>query len=480
LLFVRAAYAVAIAALVLITLVASFLAANGMSFITFGIGVLLIVILVVHSCLFNPIKGLYILMFIAFFTAYPGRLLSKDIPITTFVEALVLFLFIGTYWSSKKDEKQQGNLIKYSVSICLITSILYYVIELFNPNVNSIAGWLFNSKRFSVQILFFVIAYRLINTPERFKYFIKFWIIMSFIAALYGCKQQWFGMFDFEINSIDPHEWGLMFQGGVLRKFSFLDGVGTFGTLCGCMTVLTTIFAINEKNKLRRNKLIFVSIILFLGNSFSGTRTTTVMLPMGIALYILITLKNKATIITLLITILSVLFLIFAPIDNPTINRMRSTFDFKDESLNVRTMNRKSIQPYIYSHPIGGGVATSGVEGRRFNPGHRLAGFPPDSGLLQMALDLGWIGLIINILPFLMVLYQGIHYYFKMKNTQYKKYMAAIICSIFSIIVTLYAQVPLANMPTMFFIFGMLSLFKRLKEFDEMDKSIIKQKVIVL
>lgn len=470
-LFVRAAYTVVIASLVLIALIASFLAANGMSFITFGIGVLLIGILVVHSCLFNPIKGLYILMFISFFTAYPSRLLSKDIPITTFVEALVLFLFIGTYWSSKKDEKQQGNLLKYSVSICLVISILYYVIELFNPNVNSIAGWLFNSKRFSVQILFFVIAYRLINTPERFKYFIKFWIIMSFVAALYGCKQQWFGMFDFEINSIDAHEWGLMFQGGVLRKFSFLDGVGTFGTLCGFMTVLTTIFAINEKNKSTRNKLIVVALILFLGNSYSGTRTTTVMLPMGIALYILITLKNKATIMTLLITILSVLFLIFAPIDNPTINRMRSTFDSKDESLNVRTMNRKSIQPYIYSHPIGGGVATSGVEGRRFNPEHRLAGFPPDSGLLQMALDLGWIGLLITILPFLMVLYQGIYYYFRIENLEYKKYVVAIICSLFSVIVTLYSQVSIGVMPGMFFIFGMMSILKRIMEFDQKENA---------
>jgi putative inorganic carbon (hco3(-)) transporter len=474
----RTAYTLFAATLIFAALVAGFMAAIGMSYVTFGIGAFLLGILVVHACLFNPIKGIYILMFIAFFTAYPGRLLGKALPITTFVEALVLFLFIGTYWSSKKDENQKGNLIKYSVSICLIISILYYIIELFNPNVNSIAGWVFNSKRFTVQILFFIIAYRLINTPDRFKYFLKFWILMAFIAALYGCYQQWFGMFQFEINSIDAHEWGLMFQGGVLRKFSFLEGVGTFGTLCGFMTVITTIFAINEKNKSKRYKLIFAAIILFLGTSYSGTRTTTIMLPMGIALYILMTLKNKATILTLLITILSVLFLIFAPIDNPTINRMRSTFDSKDESLNVRTLNRKSIQPYIYSHPIGGGVATSGVEGRRFNPGHRLAGFPPDSGLLQMALDMGWIGLIINISPFLMFLYQGIYYYFRIKNPQYKLYIVAITCAIFAIVITLYAQVPIGSMPTMFFIFGVLSLIKRIMEFDEKERAANKQTVM--
>jgi putative inorganic carbon (hco3(-)) transporter len=474
----RATYTLVAGVLVVVALVAGFMAATGKAYVTFGVGAVLIGILVVHACLFNPIKGIYLLMFIAFFTAFPGRLLDKQLPITTFVEVLVLFLFIGTYWSSKKDGNQKGNLAKYSVSIFLTISILYYIIELFNPNVDSIVGWLFNSKRFTAQILFFIIAYRLINTPERFKYFIKFWIVMSFVAALYGCYQQWFGMFQFEINSIDAHEWGLMFQGGVLRKFSFLEGVGTFGTLCGFMLVLTTILAINEKNKSKRYKLVFAAIILFLGTSYSGTRTTTIMLPMGIALYILMTLKSKATILTLSITILSLLFIIFAPIDNPTINRMRSTFDSKDESLNVRTMNRKSIQPYIYSHPIGGGVATSGLEGTRFNPGHRLAGFPPDSGFLQMALDMGWIGLIIMVSPFLMFLYQGIHYYFRIKNPQYKLYIVAITCSIFAIVITLYAQVPIGNMPSMFFIFAVLSLIKRLMEFDKTERGIDKEKAI--
>jgi hypothetical protein len=174
---------------------------------------------------------------------------------------------------------------------------------------------------------------------------------------------------------------------------------------------------------------------------------------------------------TLFITLMSVLFVLFAPIDNPTLNRMRSTFDTKEESLNLRTLNRKSIQPYIYAHPIGGGVATSGVEGMRFNPTHPLAGFPPDSGLLKLALDMGWIGLAITVMLFLMVLYQGIHYYFRMKNEEYKKYMVATTCAIFAMIITLYAQVTIGQMPTVFFIFGMMSLLKRLMEFDEKGRT---------
>ncbi len=457
--------------LVLLAIGAGFLAANGMALITFGTIGVLFGTLLAHRCLVDPIKGYYLLIFIAFFAEYPGRLLNKPLPIATFVEVLVLVLFIGTYWQASKDENQKGNLLKYSISILLIIYTLYYLIELFNPDMGSPVGWLFNSKRFTIQILFFVISYRLINTPDRFRYFLKFWIVMSLITALYGCYQQWFGLLPMDLNTLNEHELSLMFQGGVIRKFSFLEGVVTFGSLCGMMVVLTIILAINEKVRKRKYQLAIISLVLFLGMTFSGTRTFSLMIPAGIALYVLMTLRNKATIMTLFIMFMSLLFLLFAPIDNPSINRMRSTFDTKDESLNVRTLNRKSVQPYIYAHPIGGGVATSGVEGVRFNPTHPLAGFPPDSGLLKLALDMGWIGLAITMLLFLMVLYQGIHYYFRMKNEEYKKYIVATTCAIFAVLITLYAQVTIGQFPTIFFIFGMMSLFKRLMEFDEKERS---------
>src|SRR5690606_2488622 len=119
----------------------------------------------------------------------------------------------------------------------------------------------------------------------------------------------------------------------------------------------------------------------------------------------------------------------------------------EDASLNVRDENRKSIQPYIYENPFGGGIASSGVEGMRFSPNHPLAGFPPDSGLLMTALETGWIGLLLNIIFLLSMIYSGIYYYFRMANEEYKKYIVAIICGIFSIMVTLYSQATIGQMP---------------------------------
>lgn len=471
----RLSWPAALGIMLILALAAGYLAANNLALITFGSAGVLICILVIYNCLFNPLRGYYLTLIIAFFAFYPSRMLNKEIPLSTFVDVLVLFLFLGTYWTGKADENSKGNLVKSAVTILLIINIFYFIVELFNPNLGTPLGWLFNSKRYTVYILFFILSYRLINTPERVRYFLKFWIIMSFIAALYGCSQQWFGFLPMELNSIksDPHEYALLFQGGVIRKFSFLDGVVTFGNLSGSMAVLTTILALNEKNKKRKYQLAFIAVILFLGMSYSGTRTTTIMMPAGIALYVLISLRNKATLMTLFVTFMSVLFIIFAPIDNPTINRMRSTFDSKDESLNVRTMNRQSIQPYIHAHPMGGGVGASGVEGTRFNPTHVLAGFPPDSGLLQLALDMGWIGLALSMVLYLTILYQGIQYYFRMRNEEYKKYMVAITCALFSIMVTLFAQSSIGQIPNTFFFYAVMGLFKRMMEFDEKERRIV-------
>lgn len=452
-----------------------FLAAHNQVVIMFALIGGVFCMLIIYQCFFHPARGYYLLLVSAFFAFYPNHLLNKNFPFSTFVEILTLALFLGTYWEGKNDGNHKGNLLKSGVSIMLMINILYFIIEIFNPNMNSMLGWLFFSKRYTAFILFYIISYRLINTPARVRFFLKFWIVMSFIAALYGCFQKWFGYLPMELRYIksDPHEYKLMFQGGWLRIISFFDGIVTFGILCGYMSIVCIILAINVKKKSYKYRLWFCAFILFLGMSYAGMRTTTIMLPLGFALYILMKLKHKATLLTLFIGIMAALFLVFAPVSNPTINRMRSTFDSKEESLNVRNNNRKFIQPYFYKHPFGGGASASGVNGLRFNPTHELAGFPPDSGLMAMALDFGWIGLALSVIFYLMILYQGIYYYFKIENEEYKLYILAITCAFFAIMCTFFSQDSLGQIPNGLFFYGAPPLFKRLFEFDEKERSLL-------
>ena len=460
----------------IIAVTAGVLAANGQVIIVFIFIAALFGAGIVYCCVFRPLLGYYVTSLIAYFAFYPTHILNKEFPISTIVEVLILFLFIGTIWFTNSD-KWKGNLFKTGISILLLINVLYYCIELFNPEAMSRDGWLFSSKRYAVYILFYIITYRLIDTPQKFRYFFKFWVVMAFIGGAYACFQQWFGYLPMELKYIqsDPHEYGLLFQGGVLRKYSFFDGVVTSGILCGSFAVIALVLAINEKKKKRKWLLFMMTWFLTMGMVYSGTRTTTIMLPAGIALYSLMTIKNKTTLVTLFVSFLVVAFLMVAPIDSPALDRMRSTFNKDDESLNVRDVNRHYIQPYIYAHPLGGGIAASGVEGMRFNPGHPLAGFPPDSGFLKFALDMGWLGLTVTVFFYLIILYTGILYYYKIENEEYRVYVLAIVTAMFSTMVTQYSQVSIGQIPHALFFYGVISLFKRLLEFDEKEISIFNK-----
>lgn len=451
-----------------------FLASHNLAVIAFASVGAVAAIIVIYYCFFEPVTGYFITMFISFFAFYPNHILNIILPIPTFVEVLILIVFFGSYNSAKKLNLPRNSILLTGVSIIFIIYTIFNIVEFFNPDMQSQGGWLFRFKRYMVFVLVYIVSYRLIDTPQRFRNFMKFWLYLSFIAAAYGCYQQWFGMLPMEIAYIksDPIEYKLMFQGGILRKFSFLSDVVSFGVLSGSMAVVALIMAINEKQIKRKYLLYFGALIMTLGMFYSGTRTTTAILPAGMALYLFMTIRSKTTIITLFVSVLIAFFILYVPVDNAVLNRVRSSFNSQDASLNVRDVNRHYIQPYIYAHPIGGGIATTGTEGLYYNPNHLLAGFPPDSGLLKAALEMGWVGLALTMLFYLVILYQCIDYYFRIKNPEYKTYIVAIAAALFAMIVTQYAQVAIGQIPGAIFFFGTISMIKRLLEFDKAEREL--------
>jgi putative inorganic carbon (hco3(-)) transporter len=457
--------------LIAIAISSGILATTSFFLIPIVLGLFLAGIVVIYLCLFKPLTGFYIVNLAGFFVFYPNHIIGQDVlPLNSGLELLILILFIGTLISQKSGKIEQPGLPKTGVSITLLILTLYVAMEAFNPNVSGFSTWFIVFKRTLSFVLIYLSAYYLINTKEKLKFFIRFWITMSFITALYGCYQQWFGYLPFELNYIRnrPTGFTVLFQGGQLRKFSFLGDVTTFGVTSGCMSLLALLLAINEKAGSRKYILFFMSLIMALGMSYSGTRTATIIIPSGLILYILITIQNKTTLVTLFFAALMAIGILFAPIySNSTLNRIRSTFDTRDESLNVRNRNRHFIQPYLYAHPIGGGIGTTNSEGVIYHPDHPLAGFATDSGFLIMGLEMGWIGLILLILFNLFILYQGINFYFKIFDKDLKLYVLVFLCTAFAFIVTQYSQENSGQFPFCIFFYSSLSLMKRLLEFDE-------------
>jgi hypothetical protein len=156
------------------------------------------------------------------------------------------------------------------------------------------------------------------------------------------------------------------------------------------------------------------------------------------------------------------LFLLYGPYVNSTIIRFRSSFiGSEDASYKVRDINRAMIQPYIRSHPFGGGLGTSGASGLRFNRGHELAGFPSDSGYLRKAVETGWIGLFLICLLYFFVLKAGIRAYFASKDPKLKVLYAACTAAIFSFYIAEFGQEAIGQITDIVIYYPMIAIILR-------------------
>ncbi|MDQ6763427.1 MAG: hypothetical protein M3015_12475, partial [Bacteroidota bacterium] len=128
------------------------LASQNLSFIAFAAVGAIAAAIVIYYCFFEPVTGYFITMFIAFFAFYPNHILNIILPIPTFVELLTFILFLGSYASAKKLNLPGNSLLVTGISIVFILYTLFNVIEFFNPDMQSKAGWLFRFKRYMVYV----------------------------------------------------------------------------------------------------------------------------------------------------------------------------------------------------------------------------------------------------------------------------------------------------------------------------------------
>ncbi len=458
-----------------------FLSAVVLAFLFSKIGATLAMILtmvivggvVAVVCLFNAEFGFLFTLFSSFFIFIIKRYFGEEIPLGAVVEVLLFVTFLGIFFKKSTENVRKWQYTNNPVTIIYLIYVAYMIIQAFNPEMHSLDGWLHIMRKLLGFIMaYFVVLY--VFNIRFLKRFVIIWIGLAFLAGLYGCYQEWFGLLPFEENWVrqDDLRFGLYFIEGRFRKFSFLSDPTAFGILMAISGLFALVLATGPVSLKNRIILIVASIIMFLGMAYSGTRTAYAMLPAGFAIFVIMTITHRNTMILTTVFLAVFVIIIFGPIyGNSTINRIRSTFEFSsDASLNVRDINRASIQPYIYDHPIGGGLATSGVTGLKYNPDHPLAGFPPDSGYLRTALETGWIGLILTCILYFIILRVSIAGYYRSRNRKVRTYYIGFITMFYSVIIAQYAQVAIGQLPGSLIFYPALAIVVCLQKFDKLTK----------
>ena len=433
-------------------------------------GILFFAILIFS--IYNYVFGFYSAMTFGFLVFTINRIFaSADLPIAMLVEVPAYISLLGLLIHKWNVRNTLFVYFRNSIAYCLVGYLLFLLLQVANPEMLSIDGWVVATRRFLVILILFFIALHVFERTRNIVFFFSYWISLSFISGLYACYQQWFGLFDFEMNLIqfDKDKLGLLFIDGILRKSSLFSDPATFGIVLASTFTFILVLLLSKVRKYKRGLLIFLNFVILLGVAYSGTRTAYFIIIAGISLYVLMNIHQGRTILFSVFVFLGFLCLMYLPINsNNTINRIRSTFEFSaDASLNVRDVNRASIQPYIYEHPFGGGLNTSGGLGKKYNAGHILAGFPPDSGYVKAAIETGWVGLFLLCIIYFVTLRYGIVSYFRCKNKILKSYLIASVVCVFTFVIAQYGQEATDQIPGFFLFYSCFAVFIKARHIDE-------------
>ncbi len=108
--------------------------------------------------------------------------------------------------------------------------------------------------------------------------------------------------------------------------------------------------------------------------------------------------------------------------------------------MNLRLRNREMIRTYILTNPIGYGLGGTGYLGKKYAPNTLIGTFDTDSEYVRVAVEIGWIGLILWCTILAVIFSYGVSLYFKTKDPEWKAIITVMLVFIFMVIVAQYAQ----------------------------------------
>lgn len=430
------------------------------SLIVVGIVALIIVWGVLASAKF----GVAMLLTSGYLLAVPGKL-NINFPLGTLLDGLQYLLIIGFFFRQKM--RKDFAVFKNPLSYAVLVWVLYNFAEIGNPNMVSAQAWLFTIRSTAViTLMYFIYVYE-IQDVSFIKFIFKLWLGLAMIAALNGFHQEVFGFFPFEKQWLysDPLRVELLFQGGHMRKFSIFADPVSFGYNMASAATLC-IALIFGPYKTYKKVILGVSACFFLMTMmYSGTRGAFPLLPAAIVILAMLKFNRRVMVFSIIFAVVFV-GLIFVPSSNQNIMRFQSAFrPNNDASYNLRKHNQALIRPYIQSHPMGGGLGTTGYWGNRFSPGTFLANFPPDSGYVRVAVESGTIGLLILCTLIFIALRTGINNYYLIKDPELKTMCLGMVMVIFVYNVANYPQEAFVQFPSnilFFFAFALINVTRNL------------------
>lgn len=422
----------------------------------------------VFFCIFNLPFGIIVMLSCGVLVSFAGKYTGA--PIGTALDGLLFAMGFGVIVQLSKD--RQFGFLKHPISVFILIWIYYNIIEVLNPIAGSRMAWVYTVRTLALMLMLYYIACYAFKDLKTIKIVLKAILFWAFISALYAMKQEFIGFSDAELQWLyaDEKRFQLIVQWDRMRVFSFFSDPTTFGILMGYLGVMCMAFLIGPYKLWQKALLAFGALIMMMAMAFAGSRTPFVLVPIGLLFFALLTLNRKTLLITGVLMVLGT-GMVMKSTSNAIVWRIQSAFrPTEDASVQVRLDNQKLIQPYIQSHPIGAGLGSTGMWGARFTPGTWLASFAHDSLYVRIAVEAGYIGLLIYMTMLFIALRTGIYHFFRCRDPEIKNMYLGITVAVFILVVASYPQEAITLLPTSIIFYLMLAMLVRLKDFDTVQQ----------
>lgn len=421
----------------------------------------------------DPAMGLVTLLVYCFTLNLFSREVTSAIPFGIGIEVFLLLVWIAVIiMNNEYDWKSLNNPL---TKIMLVWFIISFV-EVINPAGASVRGWIQEIRSTALfPILTIPLVFLLFNSESKLNLFIALILSLSLLATLNGIKQEHIGLSAGEQRFLDEGGAVTHVLWGKLRVFSFYNDAGQFGASQAAFVLTALMLAVGPFKPWIRIIMLIVSGLFVYGMLISGTRGALFALVVGAFFAIFLTKNIKVLVLGMIAALMCLFVLKYTTIGNGNyaVYRMRTAFDPKEASLNVRLQNQQILAEYLKTRPFGGGLGVIGAWGKEYNRDKFLSTVEPDSYWVKLWAMYGIVGFTFWFCMMMYIIGKCCGIIWKIRNTKLRYKAIALLSSTAGIFFCSYGNEVMNAMPSAIVVAMSLAFIFMCPKFDAAHEEVI-------
>lgn len=441
------------------------------NFITIGFGAFAIICIIPLSIAFTFIafKWKHSLFWTLIVFNYLIQFLSKNqwmpsgLPMSAYNELFEIAL-IAIALIDVRKEQHFGRAVNMMLFAVLLWTALC-AIEVFNDTCGlgiNVSSWFSGFRLMAFQLVYFVVIFAIyIDSPKTLMIYLRLWAGLALFSVFWTWKQQNIGFTHAEQMWLNYEGARTHLVNGITRYFSTFNDAANYGCNAAATSVAYFIFALTSRIKTDRILFLITGVAVLWGMFASGTRVALAAFFAGLMVYIILSKSVKLAVPIIFLGMTAFILLAFTNIGqgNSQIRRMRSAFNKKDASANVRDINKATMAKYLKDAPWGIGIGVGNGDVPARNKYVVMSYIAPDSEYVFMWIHTGRIGLTVFIISMILMMAGACWIVlFRLKNKSLVGIGAGMCCAFAAIQLGAYGNQVLYQYPNGLIFFGGLAI----------------------